>query len=197
MVAQATDGYTLEPDVQKAIDEGLIPVALAGDFLHGLTQDGFLWVPGVKYRRGAIVADIDVMAVCDGALVFAECKEMEGVPKTTSDWEAKIWPKFEELIEAAKVCRADVVVLASLADAYPDGWDERARSQARDSIGILLLMRENLDNGYRDLPQTAQFPAHPMSIRDVLRNQRTPDLQREPPGPRTVSSPVFVAQYGC
>ena len=33
LVAQATDGYTLEPDVQKAIDEGLIPVAAGGRLL--------------------------------------------------------------------------------------------------------------------------------------------------------------------
>ena len=51
LVVQATDGYTLEPDMHKAIEEGLIPVVLAGDFLHRLTQDGFLWVPGVKYQR--------------------------------------------------------------------------------------------------------------------------------------------------
>jgi hypothetical protein len=197
LLVQKAGGYALEPRVDKAVREGLIPVALTGDFLRRLTLEGFLWVPGIKYQRGATLGDIDVIAVCDGALVVGECKEMEGVPKSCEDWEASVWPKFEELIETAKACRADIVLLASLADSYPDGWKDRARAKAGDSMSVLLLTREDLDAGHRRLPKTDVMPERQMFIRDIVRNPRKARVRRDPPGARTVSIGGWVAQYGC
>lgn len=196
LIRETEAGYALEPMILKAVDEGLIPVALTGDFLRRMTSNGFFWVPGIKYRRGTILADIDVMAVCDGSLVLAECKEMEQAPDNASSWESEIWPQFEELIEVAKVCRADVVALASLADSYPKGWYDRAKARAGTGMGILLLTKDDLDSGYRDLPQQGEMPARPMFIRDVRIEENQHIEQRNPPGPRIIRSPLFTAHYG-
>ena len=196
LVAGDSGSYALDPQLRKAVGEGLIPVALTGEFLHGLTNEGFFWVPGVKYQRGTVMGDIDVMAICDGALVLAECKELESVATTATVWEAEVWPQFEQLIDTAKSCRADAVVLASLADAYPDGWEERASMKAGDGIGVLCLTRSDLNDGYRRLPPMGNLVGRRMFISDIAPNPRAPDVKKEPPGLRTITSPCSVARYG-
>ena len=122
---------------------------------------------------------------------------MEGVIKTSADWEASIWSKFEELIETAKLCRADVVVLASLADAYPDGWEERAAALGGHSMTILLLTRTDLDAGYRRLPKLGAMPERPMFIRELVPDRNEMTLRREPPGGRTMDAGGgLVAHFG-
>ena len=80
---------------------------------------------GAKYTYGDSLGDIDLVAICDGALVLAECKEKEETHAEADDWENSVWPQSVKLIDAAKVCRADLVVLASLAAAYPSDWEAR------------------------------------------------------------------------
>ena len=67
-------GYTLHRAVRHAISEGVIPVVKAGRFLRNMANNSFLWLPGVKYRTGTQRGDIDLLACCDGHLVFCECK---------------------------------------------------------------------------------------------------------------------------
>jgi hypothetical protein len=194
---EANQAFSLEPQLDKAIGEGLIPVALTGNFLRNLPGQGFLWVPGVKYRRGTILGDIDVMALCDGALVLAECKDMERVPKSSPDWEDSVWPKFDELMTAAIQCRANMVVLASLADAYPDDWEIRANVKVGESMTVLFLTREDLDSGHRHIPIIAGMQrTRPLFMHDLLHYPEEERAIRQPPGERLITQGTFSASYG-
>ena len=110
--------YQLNPLVQKAFDQGIRPVALTVAILKSAADNGFLYIPGFKgvYQEKAF--DIDIVSVCNGNLIFCECKDMDGVPATANSW-IKIKSQLEDLIDKGKLCGARSVVLASLADEYP------------------------------------------------------------------------------
>src|SRR5262249_37239684 len=55
-------GYSLDRTVSLALEEGIVPVVLAGRFLRNMTNRGFFWLPGVKFRMGEKQGDIDLLA---------------------------------------------------------------------------------------------------------------------------------------
>jgi hypothetical protein len=56
-------GYSLQRTVQLAVREGIVPVVLTGRFLRRMTNTGFFWLPGVKYKLGDQQGDIDLLAL--------------------------------------------------------------------------------------------------------------------------------------
>ena len=105
-------GYTLHRAVRHAIKEGIIPVVLTGRFLQNMTNDGFLWLPGVKYQIRAQQGDIDILACCDGRLVFCECKMLKETSFDSSLSE-KIVDQFLKTANLAKKCGANLAVLSA------------------------------------------------------------------------------------
>jgi hypothetical protein len=55
-----------------AVREGIVPVLPARRFLSNWTNTGLFWLPGMKFRHQH--GDVDLLACCDGRLVFCECK---------------------------------------------------------------------------------------------------------------------------
>jgi hypothetical protein len=192
LIHRPDNHYELQPQLAAAMREGLIPVALTGRFLDWMTYSGFMWVPGIKYEIAASQekGDIDILAACDGHLVFAECKNMVGASPTEESWERDIWPQFAALVHAAKACGGDLAVLASLAEEYPSGWLERAQREAGQQLSVMLLTRSDLDRGYRR--ENGQTGSR-LSIEDVVHPPAPPNIIRFLPG-RTIDYGAF--QFG-
>lgn len=143
-------GYKLHQAVQHAVSEGIIPVVLTGRFLYNLSHFGFLWLPGVKYRRQNQLGDIDLLACCDGHLVFCECKQLSNTPPDAKVW-TQVVNQFLETVEIAKLCGGSLVVLASQVIEYPPDVQKKINDAVQDSIPILLLTKSDLDKGYREI----------------------------------------------
>lgn len=144
-------GYRLDGWVEHSIKEGIVPVALTGNFLRNLTLRGFFWLPGVKYHRDEESGDVDLVACCDGALVFAECKDLRKTPH-----ESKIWDdatnQFLKMAHVASECNASVAVLATMADEFPPRVTEQIAYELQGRVGFALLDHRDLENGYRSKP---------------------------------------------
>lgn len=141
-------GYTLHRSVRHAISEGIVPVVLTGRFLRNLADGGFLWLPGVKYKIGSQLGDIDLLACCDGRLVFCECKQLDNVLAEAPVWD-DIITQFQETVSVAKRCKGSLVVLASQVTEYPDAVKKRIAEMIDGSIPHLLLNRHDLEEGCR------------------------------------------------
>jgi hypothetical protein len=135
--------------------EGIAPVVLTGRFLRNMTNHGFFWLPGVKYKIGDQAGDIDLLACCDGLLVVCECKKLDATPT-----EAKVWndvvDQFLDTVNVAKRCGASLVVLAALVDQYPLEVQNRIATDLGDSIPHLLLNRQDLESGSRVIQDRGQ-----------------------------------------
>jgi hypothetical protein len=96
----------------------------------------------------------------------------------------------------ARTCRADLVVLATLADAFPPGWDERAKKLAGDTMGVAFLTREDLDLGARYTSASSDEERRPLRIGDMVPANVLPAPVYATAGPRTITTPFCVANCG-
>jgi hypothetical protein len=144
--AQVPLAFDLNPLVRHALRQGLGPVALTGRFLEDLTGNGFLWLPGMKYCWNGKDGDIDFLACCDKRLVFAECKDLADTGTGSLTWD-EVFAQFQELTDMAHACRAELVVLAVRAEAFPLNWDDRVNQLVGDRLRVLLLAGHDLERG--------------------------------------------------
>lgn len=143
-------GYSLSRPVRHSVREGIIPVVLTGRFLRNLTNHSFFWLPGVKIKKGEKGGDADVVASCDGHLVFAECKRLVGVAPDANVW-TEVAAQFLELAEVAIECRGDLVVLAAQADSIPDHVRKTVENSLRGRIAYEILNGADLEKGHRNV----------------------------------------------
>ena len=141
-------GYSLVPPIKHAIQEGLIPVVLAGRFLRNMTSNGFFWLPGVKYQKGSDCGDIDILACCDGHLIFAECKTLADASEDDEIWD-RVKDQFLELAHLAMECGSRLAVLASQAEKYPAQLVQDLEAVLKNGLAYMLLSRKDLEAGYR------------------------------------------------
>lgn len=188
-------GYTLHRAVRHAISEGIVPVALTGRFLRNLTHHGFLWLPGVKYEIGTKAGDIDLLACCDGHLVFCECKQLDQTPPEAKVWD-EVAEQFLETVEVAKRCRGSLAVLAAQVCEFPQRVRARIETVVGSNIPFLLLTKADLEEGHRkfqDRGHTRWLTLHDL-IPTPFQEQR-----REPTDkPRTINMGwgVYTLQEG-
>lgn len=140
-------GYQLNPLVYKAFEEGVRPVALVLSVLKRVSHGNFEYIPGFKGSYKEKGFDIDIIASCDGELVFCECKNMENVATKAKKWE-EIKQQLEDLIEKGRLCGARSVILASLADKYPQSIIKIAKKESSSDLRVILLNKEDLLRGY-------------------------------------------------
>jgi hypothetical protein len=162
--ADSPVGYSLDPRLAAAVEEGIGPVILTGRVLRRLTGSGFQWVPGIKYERHGNKGDIDIIASCDGYLVVVECKDREN--GTAGEG---MWAHFKELLDVALACRADLAVLATLAEEIPQDWVQRAESIAGEAFNVLFLDRADLDAGRVICLGDPDERGPPLSINQLVR----------------------------
>ncbi len=182
--------YSLAPPVKHSLEEGLIPVVLAGRFLRNMTRNGFFWLPGVKYRRAGEHGDVDILACCDGHLVFAECKKLDEVSSDAGVWKG-VKEQFLELADIAVNCEASLAVLASQVEEYPSEFIRDIDEALTDRIPHLLLSSSDLQTGHRELGKGGWLSVHdlvPMEFHE------TP-VKREG-GPRRISFGTWTYTKG-
>ena len=177
-------GYSLHQTIQRAVNEGVIQVALTGLFLRQMSHQGFFWLPGVKYQNGSQQGDIDLVACCDGELVFCECKRLEQTPPDTKVWE-EVRTQFLETASVAKRCGGSLVVLAARVNEYPQSVRSSIKTELGDSIPYLLLDKQDLETGRRYIP--AESPRLPLSLRDLIRDPFPEQPRPQSDKPRTIN----------
>jgi hypothetical protein len=177
-------GYMLHPAVRHSIAEGIIPVVLTGRFLRNLTHRGFFWLPGVKYESEGGTGDIDILACCDGNIVFGECKSRSETAATDDiDWQS-VFRQFLTTAETAIRCNADLVVLAMQVDEFPTHIVDLVSKNIEPRIPCLLLNRDELESGRRFIDD----PKRLLRLSDLRRIRfNEPPAVRSNPGARTIN----------
>jgi len=175
--------YSLEPSVRHSLNEGLATVALTGRFLENMTSKGFFWIPGIKYESGEEKGDLDLVACCDGMLIFGECKRLTETPHDSTSW-TKTVDQFLRLTSVAAEFKDSAAVLSVLVDSFPDKVQQRIEQEVASSVPYLLLGKEDLDAGRRQIAWNNT--TRPMCISDLL-IEGEPDEQPElVPGVRRI-----------
>lgn len=170
--------YQLQPILEVALRQGLMPVALTGHFLRNLTHHGFLWLPGLKYTHAGVRGDIDLVASCDGHLVLAECKSRDQSDPSTIEW-PKVLDQVRALAAVGRACRASFVVLATMIDAYLQHILDEVESIGSADMPVHLLNRLDLEKGHRWIKEEPFSMAYPLPLGDLL-----PDVFPEVARPR-------------
>jgi len=170
--------YQLQPILEAALKQGMMPVTLTGQFLRNLARRGFLWLPGLKYTHEGGRGDIDVVASCDGHLVLAECKSRDQSDPSDIEW-PKIMDQVKTLASVGRACKASFVVLSMLIDAYPQSILAEVESIGSADLPIHLLNKEDLENGRRWINEGPAAMTSPQSLNDFL-----PEGFPEVPRPR-------------
>jgi hypothetical protein len=171
--------YQLQPILEAALSQGLMPVALTGRFLQNLTHRGFLWLPGLKYSHGGVGGDIDIVASCDGQLVLVECKTREKSDPSSIEW-PNIVDQVRSLVAVGRASKASFVVLASLIDDYPKSIRDEIESAGDTNLPVYLFTKDDLESGHRWVKQEPFTIDRPMSLADLI-----------PPGFPEVTRPPF------
>uniref|UniRef100_UPI0040573EE3 hypothetical protein n=1 Tax=Candidatus Electronema sp. TaxID=2698783 RepID=UPI0040573EE3 len=146
-------GYALNELVRLAVfDEGMRPVVLTARFLRSLTHNGFIWYPGAKVNQGKIDTDFDLLACGDGILIAGECKDFSNQsPKSQSpNWD-ELMAQVKPPLSIAKECGFKVFFISSFIESYPDNFKKHLQQMAGNSLKILFITKEDLENGYRNL----------------------------------------------
>lgn len=146
-------GYALNELVRLAVfEEGMRPVVLTARFLRSLTHHGFIWYPGAKVKQGEIDTDFDLLACGDGILIAGECKDFSSQSTTSQS------PNWDELVaqvkhplSIAKECGFKVFFISSFIESYPDNLKKHLQQMAGDSLKMIFITKEDLENGYRNL----------------------------------------------
>jgi len=141
-------GYELNELVALSIREGIIPVILTGRFLHNLTSNSFLWLPGVKCSIGDINTDLDIFASCDGYLVTAECKELSETKKDALVWN-RILDDLHDPIEISAAVGVDLFVFSAMTKNIPDDFIKQLDKLVNNRMITLYLNKNDLEKGYR------------------------------------------------
>jgi len=149
-----------------------------------MAHSGFLWLPGVKYKVGDKVGDIDILACCDGHLVFCECKRLASAGPEDKVWN-EIVSQFLETARVASLCGGSLAVLASQVSGYPQDVQGRIREGIGTKIPYLLLDRHDLETGFRDADP--REPARFLGLHDLIPEPFPEVVQRAPERTQTIN----------
>lgn len=185
--------YALEPSVRHALSEGLAPVAMTGRFLRNMTSKGFFWLPGIKYERATSRGDIDVVACCDGVLVFGECKKHTSTPPDAASW-TRTTDQFLNLASVAIECGASLVTLSALVDSFPGEVQHRIESELSGRISFLFLNKADLEKGRRASQPDKEWQT--IQLNDLLPSQFPEVKAEKTPGVRRIDLGWAVVEQG-
>lgn len=166
-------GYELNELVHLAIREGIIPVVLTAHFLYNTTSKGFIWLPGVKCESGRIKTDFDLICICDGHLIAAECKGLDKVKNNSRVW-PDIVSQLENPLKLAQTARFEGFIIASLRKDYPQHFRNKLDKMKGNSFKISYLNNEDLTSGRRKIKRGEH--EWPITINDLLSR----DIKRKP-----------------
>ncbi len=169
-------GYALNELVRLAVfDEGMRPVVLTARFLRSLTHNGFIWYPGAKVTQGKIDTDFDLLACGDGILIAGECKDFSN--SQSPNWD-ELMVQVEHPLSIAKECGFKVFFISSLTESYPESFKKTLQQMAGNSLKMLFITKEDLENGRRNF-KNEKGHEHHLDIYTLIR-------------PKTVRKPKTV-----
>ena len=178
-------GYGLDEAVRLALAEGIVPVVLTGRVLRWMTSKGFFWLPGVKYECEGKASDIDLVACCDGHLVFGECKTLGDTLPGSPVWD-EVVTQFLTTAGVARRCGASLVVLAAQVVEFPEEVRKRIEEGVGSGLPHLLLNKQDLDDGYQFTQRGEE--RYPLQLIDILPTPY-PERPRQSSGqPRTIDT---------
>ena len=170
-------------------------MALTGNFLRNLTNRGFLWLPGLKYTYDRVDGDLDIVASCDGHLVFAECKLRDQSDADKIEW-SKILNQVRSMAVIGRVCKADLIVFAALIDNYPKHFRDDVSRIAGNDLPIEILNREDLEKGRRWIKGRIVAVGRPLCLRDLIPDRFPEERMPKFDEPRVVESGGFTSVIG-
>ncbi len=97
--------------------------------------------------------------------MLCECKTLVEINPEGNVWD-KILLQFLDLVAVAKACNAGIVVFACKVTEYPQQFQERIQAEVGDSMGFLLLNKQDLEIGYRNLSK--DDPLRRLSLHDIV-----------------------------
>jgi len=179
-------GYELNELIVLSIREGIIPVVLTARFLSNLTSRGFIFLPGVKCLIGPLKADFDILAICDGHLVAAECKSLENTNNQSNVWK-EIEGQLKKSIDLGRTCQIETLIVAGMCEKFPEEFKKNVTDLAGKGMGVLFLNNEDLQKGNRRISSRGR-QSRLLRIEDILPSFRRPKKKgRKKKGGRTVA----------
>lgn len=163
--SQVNLGYELNELVRLAIQEGIIPVVLTANFLNNTTSEGFIWLAGLKCKYDDIVTDFDLVCICDGHLLAAECKTLDKASRNSKVW-SKVAQQLNNPLQIAKKAGFEGYILASLAENYSQVFQKRVKSMSTANLKVSLLNKKDLVSGRRQVKRGEHD--WPLAIYDLL-----------------------------
>ncbi len=121
----------------QGLKEGALTVLLTVLWLAGRCMGEMAWQSGLVLKRDGHSAEIDLVALCDGALMLAECKDNFDDGETIID-------QLERNVAVARAVNARTFLFATLRESAPDSVSDFLREAGNDSLDVRLVRRELL-----------------------------------------------------
>ncbi len=172
--AQADFSFKLNVLFADRNNNGVITNLLTLILLERSSRYGTLWQAGVELKSGDTHIEIDLLAMCDGILVSAECKNRFLPREAASDKDLenrKVEELKDQLARGIKVARdlsAKLYLFATLDEGVPDTILQFINEQnsRQDELSIRHVTRDELIAGKFQLPEGNQSP---FPIRHLVR----------------------------
>jgi hypothetical protein len=152
MNTQATEfAYLLNQLFFNGLSQGASSVILTALLLHRSSQYSMMWQAGYELRKTAsgdnTVVEIDLIAMCDGLLIVAECKN--SFDDSTEEARDKLKKQLLRNIETAKSIDAAIFFFATLRETVSSEIIEFLKSidKAESTLAVRLATREELLEG--------------------------------------------------
>jgi hypothetical protein len=178
--------YRLNELFVRGIEQGAIPLLLTILVLSRLGHESYLFVPGLKIanRSKAVDIDVDIIAACNGHLVVAESKDLQGsyTPKSIR----KLIDQLHGIAHVAQDIGARIVVVGAMLKEVPQELDGAVHNMRQEypDLAIHLALRADLERGYLALGGSET----PVKVSDLLPKQQTDESGHiSEPGPRFVT----------
>ena len=179
--------YRLNELVARGVDQGSLPVILTLLFLARLCRDSFLYVSGIIVQsKTETENDIDILAACDGELVFVECKDLRefAQPQIRKEFVNQL----NNTIKIALQINVPIVLLSTLLQQIPenlksqvDDWNRKYKGR----LAVHILTISELERGFISIadPHNANRPRNAV-LHDLMpkRTVREDGWIKEPGG---------------
>lgn len=142
--------YRLNELFARGIDQGALTVLLTALLLFKSTTIGFHWKAGccITSDKHGLDVDFDIVAMCDGGLVVAECKD--NLERDLKQEPERIQEQLRVSVEAAGKVNADLFILATLNTEIPQVAIDIVTQAAAiaPQMSVLFIKKTDLERGW-------------------------------------------------
>lgn len=113
---RADFSYRLNELFVRGIEQGAIPVLLTNLLLARVSNESYLFTPGVEVTKGELCIDLDILASCNGTVSIAEAKTLDTISEKAVE---EIRGQLQGICQVAVDLGAGSVVLGTLMKEVP------------------------------------------------------------------------------